>query len=1228
MKRGISLIAILMFMLASTTASIVLFNWLSSEDAASGSRLKRSEAYQASESGLDAVRAWLSFKAADVGYVLKDHFDNDNAAFFLNSVLGEWGSGKQDFRVYLVGADTVSKPYKLKFMSVGLGRDSSRVSQTAIFNVDGLYSVMIPVSMVEEERVINPTDFNEDFWGNMGTVNEIESMRMVMTQTADRRNAGGEGLNSITIGTNVESGYLVLDGDFWVMQHMTVYGDIYATGNLETCNSGDVSGNLYVEGVFSPRAPWNIGYDAFFKGGVNPNSKVSTGSCDGGQGTLIGNVNIGRNSTLQGDFAYLNSASTGIGFVVANNLVMEAGEIILTRPANQSTGSSLIANGNVYIARRLTGTIPSDVYPNTIPFFGNAAANTVCVPNVTFESTGIYSDNTNNSIKMSTNANPGNVFTNLALCPNHATWGADPMDGSVSDKDLKAKLEQGTSTNSCENPPIQFDMSIYEEVKKTSPANWVHSKDSPSSCQERFDEMVPSWHPDFFGSIQGCYDEAQTNGDLYKEEWLVVYINDLTNTRNPASVLTSGKYIIIWDIDPSITIRDNIKLYLPPTDDNVEVMLFFPNGYPGKIELNGTQRSTGYKYFIFSDGDIGEFETTKDRKLHGNIFMNRCKVMNLPNFAENPYFRSQSNTEFIEELMAVGILQKYDGSGAGGSSSSSSQTTAQVISGPDDYIIPLSPRLKVALESKYISKEPEPTAPKDVEDHVLVMPRVLRLSPTAFPTGTDTDLSDYYNLLYLNGHEPLSSSTPTCTNPDDAARIIPAEGVYVCTFNNAKVSDFYVKIQATDNTGDGSGGEEIEIEISSSSYLGSSSSSSSLPSSSSVLSSSSGGGGTYCAYQPGWCDGQQASAVLNQAPDRGNSCFFVTEITKFCSNNGNSYINGTNVGQGNFGCWSGNGILPAKQDGGYYIWVDGGIESSNWDGTAGETPNCAWDGSVSSSSSAPSSSSAVTLTCVLPSPLIAGAIVDSDTQRSYLTCSNTGVAPSNNPSFLPLIIFSGIVAEAGSYPNIKATVNCGTEVGAITGDCNPITINPATVTCNLPELVAGTTYRNSELRGFLICSNNNPPSGAPSFSGNPAAPISSRTVATAGSYTNVQVTVNCGTNAANATGSCGTSGNLTITAALPSSSSAAPSSSSSDGGDDGGGTTIEIKQNVILNKGGTYTISNTITCQGACTNGPCQTTGIGGSCAANPGTHCGDLQFTKESTVTISGGDLRLDYCW
>jgi hypothetical protein len=645
----------------------------------------------------------------------------------------------------------------------------------------------------------------------MGTVNNLEVARAIITQSPEIRNAGGQALNKVTIGTSDKPGYLVLDGNFYANNGLNVYGDVYSTGNLDFCPSTSdfITGNLYVAGETHPKGTLTIGGDAYLKGGVNPNTNINdagtgTGGC-GGQANG-GVVNVGGNSTIQGDFVYWNNGGGGgLGFHVANNMVMDNGVINLTRQSGNGT-DSLAAYGNVYIKNALTGTVP-DANTRPIPFFGNSS-NTVCVPPASVD---LYRTNS--------------TSINTLICNNPPeNWGADPMDGSRGEdsKDFKAKL--GDENNrSCENTPIQFNKDIYEKVQSENPPNWVHREDKPGSCalnNNNDKKMKLAASGEWVGlgtELQDCWDKVKDkSGELYDGEWLVIYIKDKWFFQGQGA-LTSGKYILIFDIDPS---SSNVnELPLPPTSTDAQVMLYFPKGYPGKIVLSGEQLGTGYRYFLFSDGNIQQFDVTSSRKLHGNVFMNNCSVMN-SGYQGNPYFISEGNSDLVKELMDLGALCKnpmdgsrigcQESSGGGNSSNSggSSSSVSQNNDIADKYLIPIGPRLKVALESKYISREKLPETSEDnfPTPTILVMPRVLYLGQNDLD---GKNISDYYSLLYLNGGKPPTQENkpePECKNATGSTitgnTAASPQGVYRCTLpdqNGIKVSPFVIKITGASN---------------------------------------------------------------------------------------------------------------------------------------------------------------------------------------------------------------------------------------------------------------------------------------------------------------------------------------------------------------------------------------------------------------------------------------------
>jgi len=902
MKKGISLIAVLMFMLAATTASVVVYKWIGSENFASGSRLKQSEAYQASEAGLDAVHAWLSYKAPDVGAVVKDFYSpaNNKKPYNLtndnNNVLGQLKSSNLNFKVHLISVDTSNiRKIKLKFQSIGEGRDGSKVQQTAIYSVNGLYKLIMTGS---ETRTSQCSDYDEDFWGNMGTVGFLEAAKAVVTQTPEIKNAGGQALNTVKIGTIGNPGYLVLDGNYYANNGINVEGDVYSTGNFDFCGSASdrINGNLYVDSVFHPKAAMTITGDAYLRGGVDPTKNINvagggTGGCSGQASG--GTVSIGGNSTIKGNFVYWNNNNGGgLGFHVARHLVMDNGVITLTRTGSNPT-DSLAAYGNVYIKNALTGTIPNaDTRP--IPFFGNNTNDTVCVPGMSLTTAGTpsYWKNAAN-IQMRTKASKVE-----SSCTPKDHWNANKLDY------LKSKLSDDPAKKSCQNPPIQFDATIYDTVKIANAKDWVHRKDKPGSCattarcawdgpfcdgstSAKFLELAfPSYPPrDIGGDLQDCYNDTKnkpterylSNGP--NSGWLVVYIKDSPTSTNQdikmnaskwggnpnPSTITSGKYIIILELSQCNNGGQQCFLYLPPTAPGVEIMLYLPKGFPGRIELAGTPKGKtcssdnkcdDYNYFIFSDGDINQFDATSKRKLHGNIFMNKCAVMNHVGAEGNAYLTSESNSEFVKELMEQGVLCMFEERGENCIDPNAVGCKPPPSSVPpirDNFFVPISPRLRVELESKYISKEI--VSGNKIDHSVLVMPRIIRFKKADKPSIAS--LQNYYNFLYLN--YPSNETKPTFGPPANCGTYNPAapdDGIYECVFTNTKISPFYLQIHSgaiseggyASGGGGGSGSGPSSPSGSSSSRVSSSSS----RASSSSSTGPGGPGGSSSSYIT-WC---------------------------------------------------------------------------------------------------------------------------------------------------------------------------------------------------------------------------------------------------------------------------------------------------------------------------------------------------------------------------------------
>ncbi len=719
MKRGISLIAVLMFMLAATTASIVIFRMLSSENFSSGARLKASEAYKASESGIDAVHSWLANRGVEAAELVTQYM-NQSTRYPLKINYGD----PNVFEAYVIGADASGgngKPVRLKILVEGKGRDKSVVSQTAILKVSGLYRTSInPIGDIPES---DPDDVDDpppqdnctptpnpeppvcqadpikppstgkcalpDLWGNMATVGRIDARTMIITQTTDECNGGGQGLNSIKIGKPDSAGYLILDGNFYANNGINIYGDLYANGAFFMCASGSdwikkdrngKGGNLYAK-EFHPMVSFGtllIEGSAYFADSVNPNvlpKRVCNPAGGNAQlgclGALGGAVNIKGNTTIRGPyFAYTGNIfyqndwqnwGGNLNFNMEGNLVMDnVSHMSLNYEDKDNTSSSKFeVKQNAYVKQFTTNQSQNknnDSKSGLWPTFNN-----LCL-GVDYDGTKPNYSQKGSNPKFNFKANG-----TIGKCNANASWGADEL------KNLKEELElSGNMTQSCQRPPVKFDMKIYNEAKKTTPAKWVHRDNQPGGCASGSGQMNLSkeWSP-LLTELNTCWkskksDEIYKNDPSDKNEWIVIYIKDNYNFQRVNGNLGDGKYIIIFDFEKKIPFDPanpyGIQyLYLPPTGKNAIVMLYFPKGFNGRIELDGNEsgkiaQQSEYNYFIFSDADIREFNTTADRFLHGNVFMNNCAKINLPSSATNPYFYSRGNDAFVDQLMESNIL--------------------------------------------------------------------------------------------------------------------------------------------------------------------------------------------------------------------------------------------------------------------------------------------------------------------------------------------------------------------------------------------------------------------------------------------------------------------------------------------------------------------------------------------------------------------------------------------
>jgi hypothetical protein len=192
-----------------------------------------------------------------------------------------------------------------------------------------------------------------------------------------------------------------------------------------------------------------------------------------------------------------------------------------------------------------------------------------------------------------------------------------------------------------------------------------------------------------------------------------------------------------------------------------------------------------------------------------------------------------------------------------------------------------------------------------------------------------------------------SSETTTPSSSSSSTETVPSSSSVVVTLSSSSevITPSSSSVIAAPSS------SSVVVTLSSSSETTTpSSSSSNTTSSNSNKPSSSSAAQTNCAYQASWCNNKP---VTTTPTAEGSSCFFVSDITKMLGSG--IKVNGVtptpNNGGSEFVCgqWDKGtcaSLLPAKQDGGYYIYTGSWISSEN-STFANGSQNCSGDNTPS-----------------------------------------------------------------------------------------------------------------------------------------------------------------------------------------------------------------------------------------------------------------------------------------
>jgi len=806
MKRGISLIAVLMFMLAATTASVVIFRIISSENFSSGARLKASEAYQASESGLDAVQSWLTNRAPDAGALIGEYVYSGRKPIHMTgavNVLGNVGnSSNKNFDVYLMGVDENINPRKLKFMSIGRGRDNSQVIQTAFFTVDGLYTMSMNV---EGNKCLAETDFSDAVFGIVGA----NTQSNWSSGTVKSDNYIGSQIR--TVDDFLASGNVTLVSGTWIGVDSSAFannqnrcptdiskaGDSYIVGDL----MGDqltFCGNVYVGGKVRVNGTMTVHGDLYVAGDLELNQNLVVN----GNLTIGGNLSLVQNAsytlTIGKDLLMLPRTNGTPSFASGNASVDVKGRVWL--PENTSlTGSNLrFATSTTAVSPNhifLAGVSPADTrcwYANAA-YFTSPKGCVASAPGTSY--TGKVTEAKKlEELKARMDEN-NKVVEPLMLPPaTKEEWHAKAktlLDAANNTTVNSSGVPQGnTLPADCVRLLKTKEGAAGADISDNKYLNAYCKSTNLGSCSAaQFVSYLGACYSQL--AAQECVNASPlylykgADGQCYLPVKLALNQSAVDGSRR-----IDGNFIFIFDPKPSV-------LRLPSTTDASKVFVFLPHGAT-KLEANGVEGN----YFIFSEGDIDE--SAGNGRIKGTIYM--AKDTKIGNIKDT---RVSFNAELFNALLNAGILSGTN------PNANPNDPSCQPTFVNDPYYIPVSSRLAVKLESKEISKEKEPAGEgnfSSLSKRVLVMPRVVRLAKDDIKA--QGDFRKFYTYMYLNGATDRdgSASEPNCTFIGSVLQElhrsgnINMDGFYRCEFDNPAVphSNFYVNVG-------GLSGTEIQI---------------------------------------------------------------------------------------------------------------------------------------------------------------------------------------------------------------------------------------------------------------------------------------------------------------------------------------------------------------------------------------------------------------------------------
>ena len=158
--------------------------------------------------------------------------------------------------------------------------------------------------------------------------------------------------------------------------------------------------------------------------------------------------------------------------------------------------------------------------------------------------------------------------------------------------------------------------------------------------------------------MNACYQTAKEKHQLYSNSWLILEFDTPVGWQKGfMSEDLKGNFIFKFNAKSGSAHQVN----LPITAGNSKVLLYLPDGWPGKDDdIEFVDKSGVYRYFVYGEGNVKRFDMRDlETPMSGSVVMSNCASFNTDG---NNSLIARFDQELTDDLADASIICDNDGS--------------------------------------------------------------------------------------------------------------------------------------------------------------------------------------------------------------------------------------------------------------------------------------------------------------------------------------------------------------------------------------------------------------------------------------------------------------------------------------------------------------------------------------------------------------------------------------